>query len=231
MHEQICQVLGLSPAAWPPDHYALLGLKRGETDPQAIEQRVHERMRQLRPYQLSYPDQATEALNRLAQAYGCLMDPVARTAYDESLLALPPHPSPSPPGGVPAAAGPAREPAAADKELAAAHENGSVDPKDPLAWLFGPWDRLAPPESTSAPSAARPHFRDWAASAPPPPRRQSPASKKNPKSGAASPPYRPPEESNRKPLGASFFWRHSEKLLVILSLLALLIALWRTLAR
>src|SRR5947208_11988874 len=86
MHEQICQILGVSAEAWPPDHYALLGLKRGERDRQLIEQRVHQRMQQLRSYQLSYPDQATEAMNRLAQAYGCLTDPAARRAYDELLL-------------------------------------------------------------------------------------------------------------------------------------------------
>ena len=32
MHEQICQVLGLDARCWPPDHYTLLGLKRGESE-------------------------------------------------------------------------------------------------------------------------------------------------------------------------------------------------------
>jgi DnaJ-class molecular chaperone len=208
MHEQICQVLGLTAEAWPPDHYKLLGLKRGEGDQQIIEQRVHERMRQLRTYQLSYPDQATEAMNRLAQAYGCLMDPAARQAYDESLLTA----------------------VRSEKDLTAGVENGATDPNDPLAWLFGPWDRLAGPESAVANSASRPHFRDWAASAPPPPRRQSQESKSNRPSPRVSPAQVPLGEAETGTSRTSFFWKHSGKLLVILSLLAFLAAAWRTLA-
>jgi hypothetical protein len=206
MHEQICQILGLSAEAWPPDHYTLLGLKRGESDRQLIEQRVHERMRQLRTYQLSYPDQATEAMNRLAQAYGCLTDPPARQAYDKSLLA----------------------PGRSEKNLPPLVENGSIDPTDPLAWLFGPWDRMPSPGSAAAPSGSRPHFRDWAASAPPPQRRQSPTFEANRQGPAVLPAHLPPEESDSGTSRAPFFWKHSGKLLVILSLVAFLAAAWRT---
>jgi hypothetical protein len=73
---------------WPPDHYTLLGLEPGARDIPVIEQRVRERMERVRRYQLSYPEEATESMNRLAQALVCLTDPVAKKAYDESLTSL-----------------------------------------------------------------------------------------------------------------------------------------------
>jgi hypothetical protein len=224
MNEQICQVLGLDAHFWPPDHYTLLGLKRGESDQKIIEQRVHERMGQLRPYQLTYPDQATEAMNRLAQAYGCLTDSAARKAYDESLLSPPP---PASPGGVLQGTARERGPAPADKKSDPRIENGPLDPKDPLAWLFGPWDRLADPLSADA-SGARPHFRDWVAMAPPPQRRRSVSANQDAQIQAVSP--EPPSfgkpENRASP--RSFFWKHSGILLIVMSSLALLAAVWRT---
>jgi hypothetical protein len=83
-HEKICTWLGLPPGHWPPDHYALLGLKPGEGDVVRIDQHVQERLAKLRCYQLSHPDQATEAMNRLAQAFLCLTDPDAKNAYDRA---------------------------------------------------------------------------------------------------------------------------------------------------
>src|SRR5688500_2240961 len=83
--ELICAWLGLPADAWPPDHYALLGLERGAGDAARIEQEVHERMARVRSYQLSHPESATEAMNRLAQAYACLTDPQAKAAYDREL--------------------------------------------------------------------------------------------------------------------------------------------------
>jgi len=89
--EWICSCLRLPPDSWPPDHYTLLGLDLGEADSSRIEQRVQERMEKLRPYQLTHPDQATEAMNRLAQALVCLTDPAARHAYDAFLLSRQVH--------------------------------------------------------------------------------------------------------------------------------------------
>jgi hypothetical protein len=85
-HELICSWLGLPPGEWPPDHYRLLGLTPGESDAALIEQRVHERLDSVRGYQMMHPEQATEAMNRLAQAFVCLTDPVSKKAYDTALL-------------------------------------------------------------------------------------------------------------------------------------------------
>jgi len=63
---------------WPPDHYALLGLKPGESDSARLEQNVHERMTRLRCYQLSHPEEATEGMNRLAQAFICVSETLAK---------------------------------------------------------------------------------------------------------------------------------------------------------
>jgi hypothetical protein len=81
----ICQWLELPAVAWPPDHYTLLGLRPAEADAARVEQRAQERLLRLRCYQISHPEQATEAMNRLAQAVVCLTDPTARRQYDASL--------------------------------------------------------------------------------------------------------------------------------------------------
>jgi len=83
-HDKICTWLGLPAGGWPPDHYALLGLTPGEQDVARIEQHVHDRLAKLRCYQLSNPEQATEAMNRLAQAFMCLTDAEAKKVYDLS---------------------------------------------------------------------------------------------------------------------------------------------------
>lgn len=91
-HELICSCLRLSSTSWPPDHYTLLGLEPGEVDTRRIEQRVQERMEKLRRYQLTHPEQATEGMNRLAQALVCLTDPIAKEAYDAALSGRPGDP-------------------------------------------------------------------------------------------------------------------------------------------
>src|SRR5688572_12059457 len=99
-HELICNWLGIPADAWPPDHYRLLGLSPGEGDVPLIEQRVHQRLDCVRRYQMMHPEQATEVMNRLAQAFVCLTDPAAKRAYDVALLgerARPSGPPPLPP--------------------------------------------------------------------------------------------------------------------------------------
>lgn len=147
-HELICQWLNLPAGSWPPDHYALLGLPRGESSIARIEQRVHERMELVRRYQLPHPEPATEAMNRLAQALICLTDPKAKESYDLSLqsgsTSEPSHATPTP--AAPASA---------------------VGAADPLAWLFGPGGVIPPVplKGTSSPIK----MAEWD-SAPPPPR-------------------------------------------------------------
>jgi hypothetical protein len=128
-HELICEWLGLPAGSWPPDHYRLLGLEPGESDAELIERRVHERLDLVRRCQMAHPEQATEAMNRLAQAYVCLTDPAGKRAYDAELFgtAAPVAVADAPPGR------PARP--------------------DPLAWLFGP--ALPPTLSATPPPLPR----------------------------------------------------------------------------
>jgi hypothetical protein len=72
--EILCTWLGLPKAAWPPDPWTLLGLPRGKHDLSIVEERVQERMTRLRHYQLSYPEEATEGMNRLAEAFVTLAE-------------------------------------------------------------------------------------------------------------------------------------------------------------
>jgi hypothetical protein len=80
-NDLLCSWLNLPAGAWPPNHYALLGLEPGSHDAAVIESSVHERMAILRRYQLTHPELATEAMNRLAQAMICLTDETSRISY------------------------------------------------------------------------------------------------------------------------------------------------------
>jgi hypothetical protein len=125
----ICSWLGIPPDQWPPDHYALLGLEAGASDVEQIEQNVHQRLERVRHYQLTHPEAATEAMNRLAQAFVCLTDPQAKRAYDRLLLGEPPEPEPEPPA-VP---------------TSAAEAPPAVPPqKAPVAWPAAPTDTPVP---------------------------------------------------------------------------------------
>jgi hypothetical protein len=84
--ELICGWLGLSAGGWPPDHYRLLGLSPGENNPTLIEERVHQRLDMVRCYQMTHPEAATEAMNRIAQAFVCLTEPTSKRVYDIELL-------------------------------------------------------------------------------------------------------------------------------------------------
>ena len=88
-YELICSWLGLPATEWPPTHYTLLGLKPGEDNREIIEERVRQRLDAVRRYQMCHPEQATEALNRLAQAYVCLTEPDAKKRYDAALPGFP----------------------------------------------------------------------------------------------------------------------------------------------
>lgn len=83
----LCSWLGLADKHWPPDHYALLGLKLGDCDLGVIEQRVQERMARLRDYQLAHPEEATEGMNRVAQAFIFLMEQASKNGQSSVILA------------------------------------------------------------------------------------------------------------------------------------------------
>jgi hypothetical protein len=164
-HELICCWLGIPADAWPPDHYRLLGLEPGEGDMGLIEQRVHQRLDAVRRYQMMHPEQATEAMNRLAQAFVCLTDPGAKRAYDLALLgprarvAPPPPPPPLP-----------------------------VEPRDPLVWLYTPG--MTGPRSPVPPPPVRLPPTVRVEDAPPPPA-PPPVSEAPP--APPEPPAPPPE--------------------------------------
>src|SRR5256885_4677556 len=103
-HELICTWLGLEPDEWPPDHYRLLGLTLGEEDVSLIEQHVHQRLDTVRCYQMLHPEQATEAMNRLAQAFVCLSEPASKKQYDAGLPGVAVAARPAPPPAMPISA-------------------------------------------------------------------------------------------------------------------------------
>jgi hypothetical protein len=130
-HELICSWLGLEPHEWPPDHYRLLGLTAGEGNAGLIEQRVHERLDTVRRYQMMHPEQATEAMNRLAQAFVCLTEPAAKQAYDTEVLGLAPQ------------------------QTATATAEATPPLRDPLEWLYNSQQTVGPqtpmPKTVSPP--------------------------------------------------------------------------------
>jgi len=88
----LCTWLGLPGDSWPPNHHALLDLPPGETDPKRVEEKVQERLAKLRCYQLSHPEEATEGMNRLAQAFISLTEarPAEKPVATATALADPP---------------------------------------------------------------------------------------------------------------------------------------------
>src|SRR4029077_11664790 len=68
-HRLICQWLHLPPESWPPDPYRLFWIEPAALTHALLEERVQERIQIVRRYQLVHPDECTEAMNRLAQAY------------------------------------------------------------------------------------------------------------------------------------------------------------------
>jgi hypothetical protein len=136
-YQLIAKWLGLPPGVWPPDHYALLGLTPGETNLAKIEQHVHERMARVRSYQLSCPELATEAMQRLAQAFDCLTSAQAKKSYDATCIPKPPQ-----------VVSTARVP------TALAHDTAQIVPVSPVPPSAVP---LAPP----APAPATPDSPVW----------------------------------------------------------------------
>jgi hypothetical protein len=187
-HELICNWLGLPPDVWPPDHYCLLGLTPGEGDVALIEQRVHQKLDSVRCYQMLHPEQATEAMTRLAEAFICLTEPARKQAYDQTLLgdrrnAAAPEakaapPLPAPPGARPAVVVPTATPPPPSPAP-------PPEPRDPLVWLYtpnatGPTSEVPPPPPVRIPPP------------PPPPPPPGPSLRSDPATVAPPPPPPPP---------------------------------------
>jgi hypothetical protein len=77
--EMLCSWLDLPKAVWPPDPWALVGLPQGAHDLPTLEKRVQDRMAKLRCYQLSFPEEATEGMNRLAEAFVTLSEACSKS--------------------------------------------------------------------------------------------------------------------------------------------------------
>jgi hypothetical protein len=147
-HDLICSWLGLSPGTWPPDHYRLLGLQAGEANAELIEQRVHERLDTVRCYQMMHPELATEAMNRLAQAFVCLTEPSSKKVYDAQLGIASPAPRTAPPP--------------------VANAPGSPPQPNPIEWLPKPALAVPPREKTLPAPAAKETAPAAVPAAPPP---------------------------------------------------------------
>jgi hypothetical protein len=91
-HDLIRAWLRLPAEPWPPDPHTLLGLAPDITDSGTIEEHARERMQRVRAYQLAHPDEAAEAMRRLAQALVHLTDPEGRRSLESARL--PPSASP-----------------------------------------------------------------------------------------------------------------------------------------
>ena len=80
------QWLGVSSCDGLPDHYSLLGLRPGESDPEVIANAVQWREVLVRTFESGLlADQARGVLEQIAAARACLLDPAAKAAYDETL--------------------------------------------------------------------------------------------------------------------------------------------------
>jgi hypothetical protein len=109
--------LGIGRNQRPVNHYALLGISLGEHDHNRISNAADQRVAYLRSLQSGKRGVLTQQLlNEVATAVGCLLDPVAKKAYDEQLAASTnPQASPSalptaPPPAIPQVAGPTQSP-------------------------------------------------------------------------------------------------------------------------
>ncbi len=76
----LCRWLGLAGKHWPVDAHTLLGVPPGETDLVRIETCVQKRMASLRCYQITHPEEATEGMNRVAQAFVTLSESAVKPA-------------------------------------------------------------------------------------------------------------------------------------------------------
>jgi len=80
------QWLGIPPKDQPPNHYRLLGIEQFEENVDVISRAADRQIAHVRTFQ-SGPQgrESQELLNKIAQAYGCLLDPNKKSKYDAQL--------------------------------------------------------------------------------------------------------------------------------------------------
>ncbi len=93
--------LGIRPQDRPITHYRLLGIARGEDDPEVIQQAADRQMAFLRIHQTGpHAELSQKLLNEVARARLTLLDPQRRRTYDASLqVTNRPRVAPPPPSG------------------------------------------------------------------------------------------------------------------------------------
>src|SRR5439155_14266196 len=126
----------------------------------------------VRRYHMMHPEQATEAMNRLAQAFVCLTETAAKRLYDATLLGKSVGTLEAP---LPAEAAP--------------------EARDPLAWLYNPaphGEGATPPPLPSVPPPLPPEWRQVPAPGPPAPERALPAGDRPAVNGGTAPPVAAP---------------------------------------
>ncbi|HUG69376.1 MAG TPA: serine/threonine-protein kinase [Pirellulaceae bacterium] len=78
--------LGIPPKDQPPNHYRLLGIERFEDNEEVISRAADRQMAHVRTFQTGpRREQSQELLNKIAQAFGCLLNTSKRTTYDSQL--------------------------------------------------------------------------------------------------------------------------------------------------
>jgi hypothetical protein len=78
--------LGIPPEDQPPDHYALLGVRQFESNPDVISNLTDQRMAHVKTFQAGpHGADSQKLLNEIAAARVCLLNPTKRKAYDAEL--------------------------------------------------------------------------------------------------------------------------------------------------
>jgi serine/threonine protein kinase len=81
-----CQWLGIPPKDQPPHHYRLLGIERFEENEEVISRAADRQIAHVRTFQSGPRSaQSQQMLNKIAQAFGCLLDPSKKSKYDAQL--------------------------------------------------------------------------------------------------------------------------------------------------
>jgi formylglycine-generating enzyme required for sulfatase activity len=166
------ELLDVPPGARPPNHYALLGLDRFESDPAAIHTAVLRQASKLRRWDIDPDDErqarVQEMLNEVHRAAAVLENPQAKEDYDrrlaEQLGVPPPTARPQPPP---------QEPGPAEPELEAPAPQESPRRAAPLPkplFRLEPQQPPRPPEGHAEPPPSVPPVKPGPPASTPPSR-------------------------------------------------------------